>query len=55
MIDDTLFLKTDYFTPYFLKYCKQNPNVPQGISKYTKNIVKKLAIEVGLYSKVVKI
>ena len=55
MIDDTLFLKTDYFTPYFIKYCKQNPNVPQGISKYTKNIVKKLAIEVGLYSKVVKI
>ena len=25
------YLKTDYFTSYFLKQCKNNPNVQQGL------------------------
>ena len=46
--------KTDYFTSDFIKQCKQNPNVPQDISKDTQFIIKH-SHEGGLYSQVVRI
>ena len=55
MIDDILFGKTDYFTSDFLKECKNNPNVPQGLLKDTKSIIKQISLEGGLYSQALKI
>ena len=47
--------KTDDFTSDFLKKCRHNPNVPQGLSKDTKNVIKQIAPERGLYSQVLNI
>ena len=47
-------LKTDYFTSDFTKQCKQNPNVPQDISKDIKFDIKH-SHEGVLYSHVVRI
>ena len=43
------YLKNDYFTSDFLKKCKQNPNIPQDISKETRYIIKQSALKGVLY------
>ena len=40
----------DHFTSDFLKQCKKNSNVPQDISKDTKNIIKQFSLGDVLYS-----
>ena len=54
MIDNSL-LNDDYFTKAFIQQCKRNANISQFIKKITKNIIKEIALEGGLYPQVVMI
>ena len=47
-------LNAYYFTSYYQKKCKHNPNVPKFLLKYTNNIIK-IALKGGLFSQVVMI
>ena len=55
MIDISSFEKADYFTNEFLQQCKQNANIPQFLTRETKNIIKEMALVGRLYSQVLMI
>ena len=54
VIDEDYIKKSNIFPHDFITKCKQCPNVPQTISNYVKNNIKRMEMEQILYAQVIK-